>query len=100
MSVLCVTHWEIVGAVAAHQCVLVLQFQRVRLALAVAVLMLQTKATQLLIELQEPEVLLVCERRCVESQSCDQHRSGDVWIRELMCKQRYLMKDRKFSSGI
>lgn len=75
MSVLYVTHWEVVGAVAAHQCVLVLQLQRVRLALAVAVLMLQTEATQLLVKLQEPEVLLVCKRRCVESQRCCQHRS-------------------------
>lgn len=81
MSVFCVTHWEVVGAVAAHQCVLVLQFQRVRLALAVAVLVLQAEATQLLVELQEPEVLLVCERRCVGRQSCDQHRSGEVWVR-------------------
>lgn len=88
MSVLDVTHWEIVGAVAAHQCVLVLQFQRVRLALTVSVLVLQTQATQLLIELQEPEVLFVCERRCGESQSCDQKRSGEVWIRFCVIKDR------------
>lgn len=81
MSVLYGTHWEVVGAVAAHQRVLVLQFQRVRLAVTVSVLMLQAEATQLLIELQEPEVLLVCERRCVERRSWDQHRSGEVWIR-------------------
>lgn len=77
MLVLCVTHWEVVGAVVAHQSVLVLQFQRVLLVLTVAVLMLQTKAAQLLVELQEPEVLLVCEGRCVESQSCDQNRAGE-----------------------
>lgn len=65
---LCVTHREVVGAVAAHQRVLVLQFQRVRLALAMAVLVLQAEAAQLLIELQEPEVLLVRKRSCVESQ--------------------------------
>lgn len=84
MPVLRVTHWEVVGAVAAHQGVLVLQFQGVRLALAVAVLMLETEAAQLLVELQEPEVLLVCEGRCVESQSWGQSRSGE----ELVCKRR------------
>lgn len=81
MSELRVTHREIIGAVTAHQGVLVLQLQRVGLALAVPVLVLESEAAQLLVELQEPEVLLVCEGRCVERQGCDQHRSGGVWER-------------------
>lgn len=81
----CVTYWEIVGAVPAHQGVLVLQLQRVRLALTVAILVLKSEAAQLLVELQEPEVLFVCERCCVKRQ-----RSEQVWI-----KSWCVSKDRR-----
>lgn len=55
------THWKVVGAVPAHHGVLILQLQLVSLALTVAVLMLQAQEAELLVELQEPQVLLLSE---------------------------------------
>ena len=71
------THWKVVGAVSAHHGVLILQLQLVSLALTVTILMLQPEKAELLVELQEPQVLLLSETSLKEKESNVRERDSD-----------------------